>query len=150
MAKDKSTETNIIQEIKEEFIHEKATILIVEDDFYNTMYLKEVLSAGKFDILCTEYGVTAIDISNNQDIDIILMDIRLPDISGYEAIETIKKEKPNIIIIAQTAYATSTDHFKAIEIGCNDYISKPIKGKELLSKINHYLATRNKLQKQNN
>jgi len=117
-----------------------ATILIVEDDYYNAEYLKEIFTGTNYHILHTEYGKQAIDISINQDVDIVLMDIRLPDIQGFEFTRLIKEQKPNIKIIAQTAYATLQDQQKAFEVGCIDYVSKPVKRELLLSKIEFYLG----------
>jgi PAS domain S-box-containing protein len=117
-----------------------ATILIVEDDYYNAEYLKEIFTGTNYHILHTEYGKQAIDISINQDVDIVLMDIRLPDIQGFEVTRLIKEQKPNIKIIAQTAYATPQDQQKALEVGCIDYVSKPVKRELLLSKIEFYLG----------
>jgi CheY-like chemotaxis protein len=67
------------------------------------------------------------------------MDIRLPDMDGYEAIRQIKMYKPKLKIIAQTAYAAHDEKQKAFEAGCIDYISKPLKRNLLLSMINKYL-----------
>lgn len=117
------------------------TILIVEDDEYNAEYLKEVLADSGFSILCVEYGNKAVQIALTQTVDIILMDIRLPDIDGFEATRLIKQHKPTIKVIAQTAYASQEDHNKAIEAGCSDYISKPVKRKLLLTMINKLLNT---------
>ena len=63
----------------------------------------------------------------------------MPEMSGYEATRRIRKFKPNLLIIAQTAYAMSDDRDKAIEAGCNDYISKPIDKRLLLRMINKYI-----------
>jgi len=76
---------------------------------------------------------------NNPDIDLVLMDIKLPTIDGYEATRQIRKFNKDVIIIAQTAYALEGDREKAIAAGCNDYISKPIKKDELLEKISKIL-----------
>jgi CheY-like chemotaxis protein len=64
------------------------------------------------------------------------MDIQLPEMNGYEATRQIRKFNKDVIIIAQTAYALEDDSEKAIDAGCDDYISKPIKGDELKQKIN--------------
>jgi PAS domain S-box-containing protein len=115
------------------------TILIVEDDLYNTEYLKEVLSGYGLNLLYTEYGKDAIDISIAQQIDLVLMDIRLPDINGYEATRQIRNYKPNLKIVAQTAFAAQDEKQKALDAGCNDYISKPTRQEMLLSMIRKYL-----------
>jgi PAS domain S-box-containing protein len=115
------------------------TILIVEDDYFNSEYLKEVFSPYDYKIMHTEKGLEAINIVNTQEIDLILMDIRLPDITGYEASKAILKHKPDSKIIAQTAYAAMDEREKALQNGCIDYISKPTKRLELLSLVNKHL-----------
>ena len=69
------------------------------------------------------------------------MDIRLPDITGYEATRLIKAQKPNLFIIVQTAYATPNDRDKAFESGCDDFLSKPIKREAILTKIKNHIPT---------
>ena len=115
------------------------TILLVEDDLFNVAYIEEVLSDTGIKIIQTGYGTEAIEIATKQSPDLILMDIRLPDIDGYEAINQMKNHNPHIKIIAQTAYASENDKQKALDAGCNDYISKPIERKQLLSMIKEQL-----------
>jgi CheY-like chemotaxis protein len=79
------------------------------------------------EILHAITGVQAVEACrNNPDIDLVLMDIRMPDMDGNDATRQIRQFNTDVIIIAQTAYAFSGDKEKAIEAGCNDYISKPI------------------------
>jgi PAS domain S-box-containing protein len=115
-------------------------ILVVEDDVYNTAYIKEVLSGTGLNIIHTKYGNEAVQIAISQSPDLVLMDIRLPDMDGYEATRQIKLHKPNLRVIAQTAYAANEDRQKAFDAGCIDYISKPIKRDLLLIMINKYLS----------
>ncbi|MBL7968408.1 MAG: PocR ligand-binding domain-containing protein [Prolixibacteraceae bacterium] len=115
------------------------TVLIVEDDPFNAEYIAEVLSRSGLRILQSENGEDAITKTISQNIDLILMDIRLPDINGYQAIERIKKVKPAQKIIAQTAYASHDEELKALNIGCVDYLSKPIKKDILLAKLGKHL-----------
>jgi CheY-like chemotaxis protein len=121
------------------FFHK--TVLIVEDDFYNAKYLKEILANTGLTIIHTAYGKEAVDIALKQSIDIVLMDILLPDIDGYEATSRIKQSKPAMKIIAQTAYALPEEKEKAISAGCIDYISKPIKKEMLLLMMHTYLSS---------
>jgi PAS domain S-box-containing protein len=114
-------------------------VLIVEDDSYNMEYLREVLSELNLIILQTENGRQAIEIALSQPIDIVLMDIQLPDISGYEATRLIKTYKPQLKIIAQTAYASQSEKQKALESEFIDYISKPIKKDDLLGMLHKHL-----------
>ena len=128
----------IIKEI-DNINFQNKTILIVEDDFYNAEYLKEILLDAGVNILHAENGNQAIEISQSQPIDIILMDVRLPDIDGYEATRQIKQHKPSLKIIAQTAYAAQDEQQKAYDAGCVDYISKPTNPEVLLSLLNKHL-----------
>jgi PAS domain S-box-containing protein len=116
------------------------TILLVEDDPFNAAYIKEILSHTGLSILHTEYGYEAVRIAGSQSPDLVLMDIRLPDMNGYDAIRQIKQQKPDIKIIAQTAYAAHDDKQEALDAGCDDYISKPLKRGSLLSMINKHLS----------
>lgn len=113
------------------------TILIVEDDDYNAMYLEEILD-NYYSICIVNLGLDAINYIQNHKVDIVLMDVRLPDISGYEATKTILKKYPHIKVIAQTAYAAYDERLKALDAGCDDYISKPIDQKKLLDILNKY------------
>jgi len=78
-------------------------------------------------ILKVSTGVEAVETCrNNPDIDLVLMDIQMPVMNGYEATRQIRQFNTDVVIIAQTAYALSSDREMAIEAGCNDYISKPL------------------------
>ncbi len=130
----KNNEPKIV-EYNTNFKFSGKTILVVEDDMYNIEYLKEILSDTGLIIKYTVFGKNAVEIAKNELIDIILMDVRLPDMNGYQATRLIRKHKPHIKIIAQTAYASSDEKHKAIEAGCNNYISKPTNKNELLTMI---------------
>lgn len=121
------------------YFAENKTLLVVEDDTYNTAYLKEILSKTKLNVMYVQNGKEAIEVAREQNIDLILMDISLPDISGYDAIAQILKFKPTIKIVAQTAYSMPADKQKAINAGCIDYISKPLKANFLLDMVSKHL-----------
>ncbi len=111
-------------------------ILIVEDDRTSDMHLSILLQENAKEILHTTSGKEAIEICRtNPDINLILMDIRLPGLNGYEATKQIRKFNKDVVIIAQTAYALKGDREKAIEAGCNEYITKPIEENQLLELI---------------
>ena len=114
-------------------------ILIAEDVESNFLYLNAVLSKIKAEIFWAKNGLEAVEIFQNHDVDLILMDLQMPDMNGFEATRTIKKINPEIIIIAQTAFAMSDDREKAIQAGCNDYLPKPIKSNDLLQIVQKYL-----------
>jgi hypothetical protein len=112
------------------------TVLIAEDVNDNFLFLKTYLRKTKINVLWAKDGREAIDMcAKNNDIDIVLMDIRMPNVDGYEATAEIKKMKPNMPVIAQTAYALNSDYQKVFDSGCNDYITKPILGASLLEKM---------------
>jgi CheY-like chemotaxis protein len=104
-------------------------VLVVDDDIRNIFALAQILENKEIEILEAENGEIAIDVlKNNTDIDLILMDIMMPVMDGYEAMKIIKKTKGinNIPIITLTAKAMKEDYQKAIDSGANDYISKPV------------------------
>tara|TARA_R110000751_G_scaffold301415_5_gene413834 strand:+ start:35606 stop:38041 length:2436 start_codon:yes stop_codon:yes gene_type:complete len=116
------------------------TILIAEDDRFNFLYLKACLSEVDCTILHAVNGKEAVELVNeNSSIDVILMDINMPKMNGYEALEEIRKTNIKVPIIAQTGLAMSGDKEKMLQAGFNDYISKPISPKVLMSTINKHL-----------
>lgn len=115
-------------------------ILIAEDVEVNFRYLSTILADTKANIVWAKNGREAIDKTfDGSNIDIVLMDIQMPLIDGYEATAEIRKTKPSLPIIAQTAYALPHDNIKCFEVGCNDYISKPINANLLKQKIDTLL-----------
>jgi PAS domain S-box-containing protein len=116
------------------------TVLIVEDDTYNADLIKEILAETTLKFIHTNSGKEAVKISTSQPVDLILMDIRLPDIDGYEATAQIKQKKPLMKIIAQTAYASQAEKLKSLEAGCNDFIGKPTNRDLLLALISEHLS----------
>lgn len=116
------------------------SILIAEDVEVNFRYLSTILADTKANIVWAKNGREAIDKTfDGSNIDIVLMDIQMPLIDGYEATAEIRKTKPSLPIIAQTAYALPHDNIKCFEVGCNDYISKPINANLLKQKIDTLL-----------
>jgi len=111
-------------------------ILIAEDDEVSEMLISRMINMFDNEIIKARTGIEAVNICyNNPDIDLILMDIQMPEMGGYEATHQIRQFNKDVVIIAQTAYGLSGDREKAIEAGCNDYIAKPISKKELLAII---------------
>jgi signal transduction histidine kinase/CheY-like chemotaxis protein len=115
------------------------TILIAEDVDYNFEYLKEILRETNAKILWAKDGIDALNLYSKNKVDLILMDIQLPEIDGYEATRTIRESNEDIPIIAQTAYAMSDDHQKCFSAGCNEVLTKPIKMKVMLETLARYL-----------
>jgi CheY-like chemotaxis protein len=115
------------------------TILVVEDESSNYRYV-EALLANRVKLVWVNNGADAIKICSEAPIDLILMDVKLPKIDGFEATRRIKEIKPNIPVIAVTAYAMEADKNESIQAGCDNYISKPYKMEELFSLINTYIG----------
>ncbi len=91
------------------------------------------------EILQVRTGVEAVEAChNNPDIDLVLMDIKMPDMDGHEATRQIRQFNTDVVIIAQTAYALSGDREKALAAGCNDYITKPIRKDQLMVLLQKY------------
>jgi PAS domain S-box-containing protein len=114
----------------------KLNILIAEDDETSLIYLKTVIKNIAEEIIIAKTGIDAVEIcKKKQNIDLILMDIKMPGMNGYEASKQIREFNKNVVIIAQTAYALAGDRELSIQCGCNDYISKPINKNSLLEII---------------
>jgi CheY-like chemotaxis protein len=117
-------------------------VLIIEDDDASVYFLTTILKPYSEQILTSHSGTEAVEICrNNPDLDLILMDIKLPGIDGYETTRKIRSFNKNIIIIAQTAYGLLGDREKSLEAGCNDYISKPTKALVLLQLIKKHIQS---------
>jgi two-component system cell cycle response regulator DivK len=115
-------------------------ILIVEDDDMNFIYLSQIFKIAQISIIRAKTGYEAIDLAKHDaEIDLILMDIQLPDISGIEVTEKIRQFKPYMPIIAQTATKSDNEKDSIVNAGCTDVLVKPFKMEELLSKIKEYL-----------
>jgi PAS domain S-box-containing protein len=119
----------------------KGIILLVEDDEFNLELFKSILSG--FDLLIAEDGFSALDTyQKNKNIDLIFMDIGLPDISGLDVTKKIRETNTTIPIVAITAYAGESDRQKCMEAGCNDFLAKPVESAVLLTKASAYLANK--------
>ncbi len=119
----------------------KPHILIVEDDEASYLMLKIILSRHNYTISWAKSGEEALRIYRSEPtISLILMDLKLPGIDGYEATRLIRSQNPDVPIIAQSAYALSGDELNALKAGCNDYISKPVHKKVLLQKVGAFVV----------
>ena len=118
-----------------------ALILIVEDNDKNLKLARDLLQHDGFRTLEAETAAAAIALAEQHVPDLILMDIQLPGLDGYEATRRIKTNPTlrHIPIIVVTSYALSGDDIKAFEAGCNAYISKPFSPRALLAKVREYL-----------
>ncbi|MBW2147249.1 MAG: response regulator [Deltaproteobacteria bacterium] len=122
------------------------TILHVEDNADNRQIVRDLFSARGYRIIEAEDGVSGVELASRManELDIILMDIQLPKMSGYDAVRAIKSNRKlrDIPIIVVTSYALSGDDRKAFEAGADDYIAKPYKPSELRIKVETWIAGR--------
>lgn len=123
---------------------EGETILIAEDDNINFLLFQKMMQNKNYKIIRAINGQEAVDIClNNPNIDLVLMDIKMPIMTGFEAMEQIRPIRPNLPIIAQTAYSSSEDKIKIEEAGFNGYLTKPLSRENLFEMINKYLDKEN-------
>ena len=126
--------------IKKTNTSSKKTILIVEDEESSRLLIENFLSSLNFNIISTDTGEDAIEICQaNNNINLVLMDLKLPKMSGFEATTQIKNLHKNIFVVAQTALMFDNEKQHSFDCGCDDFITKPIKTKSLISTINKYL-----------
>lgn len=115
-------------------------ILIVEDIKVNHMLIDRILRKTRADVMWAMDGQKAVElVKEHDDIDLVLMDIRLPVMNGYEATREIRKIRGDLPIIAQTAYVMEDEKDKVLEVGCDDLITKPLRKDVLLEKIAAFL-----------
>jgi CheY-like chemotaxis protein len=118
-------------------------ILIVEDDLSSRLYLNKILEKSEVVALNAGDGQEAFDlVRENPDIDIILMDIQLPVMDGYSTARKVRALRPDVIIIAQTAYGLMDEKEKIMQSGFDDYLIKPIISQVLIDKLKLNLARR--------
>ena len=121
------------------FTWEFKKILIAEDEETNYLFIEAILEDTKATLIWAKNGVEAVE-KFNEDIDLILMDIKMPEMDGLTAAKKIREKSISVPIIAQTAYAMSEDKNKCLNAGCNDYLTKPINHKLLLTTIDKFLS----------
>ena len=117
----------------------KLKILVAEDDIINRKLFTYILKDICDELIITTNGAEAVEtFSKTKDIDLILMDLKMPKMDGYEATQFIRKYNRDIKIIALSAFALETERKKAMEYGFNDYVSKPISKVDLMKAIKKY------------
>jgi two-component system, cell cycle response regulator DivK len=118
-------------------------ILYIEDNQDNMMLVKRALEARGYRLLEAENGLTGVAVAENQEVDLILLDINLPDIDGYEVARRLRTSSKTALvyvpIIAVTANALKGDAEKALESGCDVYMSKPINIRELWARVEAFV-----------
>ena len=142
---DQKAPSQIIMEnsSKKSFQWTNINILIAEDEPVNFLYIREILKNTDANIIHAKNGSEAIRLCKKIHIDIVLMDIKMPDMNGFDATQEIKKHRADLPVIAQTAYAMEDERIKCIASGCDEYLPKPIDQNKLLNLIDCFLNKRN-------
>lgn len=118
-------------------------VLLVEDDENSLMFMRTIMELEKMHLFEAYDGETAVEmVKENPEIDLVLMDMKIPLLDGYSATRQIKQIRPELPVIAQTAFAFAEDHQKALDAGCAECLAKPIKRKVLIEKIRELYASR--------
>lgn len=119
--------------------NKEITILVAEDEEYNMMYIAELFSSTNFKIIEANNGKTAVELAqNNLEIQLVLMDIKMPVMDGNEAMKEIKKLRPELPVIALSAFAMESDKIKAMSLGFDAYLTKPLDRKLLFQLIDKF------------
>lgn len=117
-------------------------VLVVEDDDVSYFFMESVLKKTSAKVFHAVNGLEAIDICKNNQISVVLMDLKMPVMDGFEATRNIKALMSELPVIAVTAYAFSGDEKLARDAGCDGYIAKPFKKEILLKKLEIYGITK--------
>lgn len=120
------------------------TILIVENEVSNLILIERVLSTRGYHCISASNGLEALNILDHEQVDLILTDLSMPVLDGYRATQLIR-ERPamaNVPIVAVTAYALNDESEAALHIGCNEYLTKPFKPRQLLEVVERLLLKR--------
>ncbi|WP_026462126.1 response regulator [Adhaeribacter aquaticus] len=114
-------------------------ILLAEDDFLNQILIQQVVESVGFDLDIAENGKVAVEKLQENDYDLVLMDIEMPEMNGYEATSYIRNElgaKSNIPIIVITSLTGTSEAAKCMLLGANTFLSKPLNAEDLIAEIN--------------
>lgn len=137
------SKTNTLEGVKKvEEVHDWSdkTVLIAEDEDVNFIYLETALAKSKVKILRAKNGEEAVELAKiNPQIDLILMDIKMPKMNGIEATRSIKSTRKDLTIIAQTAFAMEEDRQNCYAVGVDDFLAKPVRYKLLFDTLAKYL-----------
>jgi len=122
----------------------KLTVLLAEDDEASEMFISIIVKPFAKEIIKVKSGTEAVDVCrNNPELDLILMDVRMPEMNGLEATRKIRTFNRKVVIIAETAFGLTGDREKALEAGCDDYLSKPINRDQFEEMVNRFFAQNN-------
>jgi len=120
------------------------TILVIENEISNRILIERVLSTRGYYCLCASNGREALEILDRERVDLILTDLSMPVLDGYRTTQLIRARPAlaNVPIVAVTAYALNDENEAALQIGCNEYLTKPFKPRQLLEVVDRLLPQR--------
>jgi len=119
----------------------KPMVLIAEDEEISYIFLSNILKRASYDVIRAKNGQEAVDLcKEKQEINLVLMDINMPVMDGFEATRIIKTFRSDLPVIAVTAYTLNNTELKARDAGCDDYLSKPVQKETLISSITKHLG----------
>lgn len=129
-------------DMPDRLIHEKIhNVLVAEDEVINYLCLEALLRKKRnVKLIHARNGKEAVELCQRTVFDLVLMDIKMPLMDGFEATRRIKEQFPNLPVIMQTAFTSQSDREYASNCGCNDFLSKPISKERLFELVDHYLA----------
>ncbi|MBQ0023967.1 MAG: response regulator [Prevotellaceae bacterium] len=122
-------------------MEQKPTILIAEDDSSNFMYFDALLHS-KYRILWAKNGQEAVDMALENDVDVVLMDYKMPVLTGMEATRIIKEKKPGLKVVVQTAFAMFEFRQQAMSVGADEFLTKPVSCDTLIETIEKMISER--------
>jgi two-component system cell cycle response regulator DivK len=124
---------------------ERKKILVIDDDKKNRYLISFLLEKESFEVVIATNGFEGIEAAKKQRVDLIIMDIKMPKMNGYETTKRIRRLKKykSIPIVALTSYAMMEDKEKAMKAGCTGYMSKPINPETFISEIKKFLEVKN-------
>ncbi len=113
-------------------------ILLVEDDASSRLYLENLLEINNYTFFSAENGIEGLNLFDEHNIDLVISDIQMPIMDGLELLEAIREKKSNTIVIITTAFGTENYAIKALHLGANNYLKKPVSGNDLLPILKKY------------
>lgn len=117
------------------------TVLVVEDNEVSRIYFKVALEKAQADVIIAGDGREAVRLfQENEQIDLVLMDLNMPGLNGFEATKMIKALRPNVPVIAQSAYVMAGEELDSINAGCDEFLSKPVRLNDLFAMLERYLS----------
>jgi PAS domain S-box-containing protein len=132
--------TEEVEELEE--VEPGARILVAEDHFVNQQLFKTILEKRGYEIVLAANGREAVELASGDDIDLVFMDVHMPEMNGYEATQTLRERGFEVPIVAVTANVTKGERERCLEAGMNDYLAKPFKSHDLTPLLHRWLTAR--------